>query len=132
MQYANAEIAEKDLAILFEKTTGNLVTATANFNSEELPSETWYFATQKAFSIGEPYQGANASKVFERQNARAERANVSTRVAPCEPLGVAPFQKAAVLWMPEVRLVMQLVTPLFKGTRYFCERPGNSSPLRRT
>ncbi len=124
LQDGNAAVAEKDLAIIFDKSTNDLVTSKENFNGDELLSEAWYAATEKAFSIGDPYQSPNASKVLERENTRSEWENVTTRIAPCEPLGVAPFQKATVLCTPEVRLVMQPVKPLFRGAKYFASDRG--------
>jgi hypothetical protein len=84
-------IAEKDLALIFTVGTTQLL------------RDEWYKAVLQGF------RGSEAEDALETNNTREEWRNVSARVEPCAPLGVAPFQGADSLCWPEVRLVMQPV-----------------------
>ena len=117
-------IAEKDIAILFDKNKGDLISATSVFNGEQLLSETWYAATLRAFGGDYKIKESHAAGVTESQNTRSEWMNVSTRVEPCAPLGVAPFQRPSALCWPEVRLVLQPLTADFRGFKSFASDRG--------
>jgi hypothetical protein len=94
-------IAEKDLALVFAKTGEPVAAATTQLGSEQLLRVEWYEAVTTAF------RGSSAERALEDNNTREEWRNVSTRVEPCAPLGVAPFQAADSLCWPELRLVLQ-------------------------
>jgi hypothetical protein len=135
---------EKDLALLFDKNNSDLVLATTSLDGEEILAQDWYEATQRAFdaptapgrnAIGRPFTSSAAGSI-STENVRDEWRNVSARVEPCAPLGIAPFQKASILCWPEVRLVMQPLKASFariasyaddRGIHLLYDVPGTSA-----
>jgi hypothetical protein len=100
---AGTTLAEKDLAILFDKTRPDILKATATLpgGGAALPAA-WYDDLLSA------YAGTTFVKdALQKENSLDEWSNVSARFEPCAPLGVAPFQASDALCWPQVRLVWQ-------------------------
>jgi hypothetical protein len=132
LDQVSGRVAEKDLAIIFAKNNADALNATTKLGGEELLAQDWYAATQRGFD--EPTQpGLNSSGLpivssgagsLAAENTRGEWRNVSTRVEPCAPLGIAPFQKASVVCWPELRLVMQPIKARVNGIASYADDRG--------
>jgi len=112
----------KDFAIVFRKQDSDLVRAdSVSAAGTEFFNVNWYRAMFEAYKANDfqpvGFQPRGSTVDIEKENQRGEWSNVSARVEPCSPLGIAPFQSEDELCWPELRLVWQPIKRDFQLTR---------------
>jgi len=101
-----ATVAEKDLALVFDRAAGpgQLLAATtaASRRGQSLLLSSWYDTVLNAYK-----QTSVVKTAVADEDTFDDWRNVSARIEPCAPLGVSPFQQADSLCWPQIRLVWQ-------------------------
>lgn len=104
------EIAEKDIAIVFDFRKLSLARATdKNRAGEELLPARWYA------TVTDRYKSWPVGRALEIENVRGEWSVVAARIEPCGTLGRSVREQDDLCW-PEVRLVWQPIKRNLRDT----------------